>query len=149
MLTSITVRGFKSLEQVEVPLGCVNVFIGANGSGKSNLLEALGFVSAVAEGRLDDQALARRGVRTSAPALYRSSFAKTQPVTETRIETRFDTPDCQLDYTLRLLMETDERERRGHLLRHAWCAIQIVRLSFMNVTLAYRACSQRRHWRTE
>ena len=111
MLTSITVRGFKSLEQVEVPLGCVNVFIGANGSGKSNLLEALGFVSAVAEGRLDDQALARRGVRTSAPALYRSSFAKTQPVTETRIETRFDTPDCQLDYTLRLLMETDERER--------------------------------------
>ena len=31
MLTSITVRGFKSLEQVEVPLGCVNVFIGANG----------------------------------------------------------------------------------------------------------------------
>ena len=49
MLTSITVRGFKSLEQVEVSLGSVNVFIGANGSGKSNLLEALGFVSAVAK----------------------------------------------------------------------------------------------------
>ena len=111
MLTSITVRGFKSLEQVEVPLGCVNVFIGANGSGKSNLLEALGFVSAVAEGRLDDQALARRGVRTSAPALYRSSFAKTKAVAEIRIETRFDTTDCQLDYTLRLPMEIDERER--------------------------------------
>ncbi len=60
MLTSITVQGFKSLEQVEVPLGCVNVFIGANGSGKSNLLEALGFVSAVADGRLDDQRFARR-----------------------------------------------------------------------------------------
>jgi len=111
MLTSITVRGFKSLEQVEVSLGSVNVFIGANGSGKSNLLEALGFVSAVAEGRLDDQALARRGVRTSAPALYRSSFAKTQPAAEIRIETRFDTSDCQLDYTLRLPMAIDERER--------------------------------------
>lgn len=111
MLTSITVRGFKSLEQVEVSLGCVNVFIGANGSGKSNLLESLGFVSSIAEGRLDDQALARRGVRTSAPTLYRSSFAKSKPATEIRIDTRFNTGDCQLDYTLRMPVEIDEPQR--------------------------------------
>ncbi|MFO7631221.1 MAG: AAA family ATPase, partial [Caldilinea sp.] len=111
MLTSISIQGFKSLEQVEIPLGCVNVFIGANGSGKSNLLESLGFVSAIADGRLDDQALARRGVRTSAPPLYRSSFATSQPAAEIRIATRFDTADCQLDYTLRLPMEVAERER--------------------------------------
>ena len=42
MITKIAIESFKSLEQVEVELGRVNVFIGANGSGKSNLLEAIG-----------------------------------------------------------------------------------------------------------
>ena len=42
MIEKLTVNSFKSLESVEVDLGQVNVFIGANGSGKSNLLEAPG-----------------------------------------------------------------------------------------------------------
>lgn len=40
MLKSLSVKTFKSLADVNVELGLVNVFIGANGSGKSNLLEA-------------------------------------------------------------------------------------------------------------
>ncbi len=74
MLTSITVQGFKSLRDVQVELGQVNVFIGANGSGKTNLLEAIGLLSAAADGKIDDQALMRRGVRVGLPNLYRSSF---------------------------------------------------------------------------
>jgi len=46
MLTKIIIESFKSLERVEVELGLVNVFVGANGSGKSNLLEAIGVLSA-------------------------------------------------------------------------------------------------------
>ena len=46
MITKIAIESFKSLERVEVELGRVNVFIGANGSGKSNLLEAIGVLSA-------------------------------------------------------------------------------------------------------
>ena len=42
MIENFSVRTFKSLEDVTVGLGLVNVFIGANGSGKSNLLEAAG-----------------------------------------------------------------------------------------------------------
>ena len=42
MLERLTVRTFKTLEDVTIDLGQVNVFIGANGSGKSNLLEVLG-----------------------------------------------------------------------------------------------------------
>ena len=45
MLETLTIRTFKSLEDVTVDLGLVNVFICANGSGKSNLLEALGILS--------------------------------------------------------------------------------------------------------
>ena len=74
MLNRIEVEAFKSLENVEIDLGRVNVFIGANGSGKSNLLEAIGVLSAAANGRVDDEALSRRGVRLGLPVLYKSSF---------------------------------------------------------------------------
>ena len=74
MLDNLSVRTFKSLDDVTVDLGQVNVFIGANGSGKSNLLEALGVLSAAADGKVDDQALLARGVRPGLPALYKSAF---------------------------------------------------------------------------
>ena len=74
MLEHLSVRTFKSLDDVTVDLGLVNVFIGANGSGKSNLLEALGILSAAADGKVDDQALLARGVRPGLPALYKSAF---------------------------------------------------------------------------
>ena len=74
MITKITVTSFKSLESVTVDLGQVNVFIGANGSGKSNLLEAIGVLGAAASGRVDDESLLRRGVRPGLPQLYKSAF---------------------------------------------------------------------------
>src|SRR5947207_173817 len=84
MLNTIKVESFKSLERVEVDLGRVNVFIGANGSGKSNLLEAIGVLGAAANGRVDDEALLRRGVRPGLPALYKSSFKGTKQPKEIR-----------------------------------------------------------------
>ena len=80
MLESLSVRTFKSLEDVTVELGMVNVFIGANGSGKSNLLEALGVLSAAADGKVDDHSLLARGVRPGVPRLYKSAFPATRGV---------------------------------------------------------------------
>lgn len=74
MLEQLEIRSFKSIRDVTIELGRVNVFIGANGSGKSNLLEALGVLGAAAFGQVDDEALLRRGVRPGVPALYKSSF---------------------------------------------------------------------------
>jgi predicted ATPase len=74
MVTKIIIESFKSLEEVEVELGLVNVFVGANGSGKSNLLEAIGVLSAAANGRVDDEALMRRGVRPGLPRLYKCAL---------------------------------------------------------------------------
>ncbi len=74
MLRRLTVKAFKSLEDVAVELGLVNVFIGANGSGKSNLLEGLGVVSAAANGMVDAEALLARGVRPGRPSLYKTAF---------------------------------------------------------------------------
>jgi energy-coupling factor transporter ATP-binding protein EcfA2 len=74
MITKVVVSAFKSLEQLEIELGQLNVFVGANGSGKSNLLEALGVLSAAADGKVTDQTLLQRGVRPGVPNLYKSAF---------------------------------------------------------------------------
>lgn len=75
MIRQVEIRGFKSIYSAEVELGRVNCFIGANGVGKSNLLEALGVLGAAANGVVDDESLLRRGVRAGLPRLYKSSFA--------------------------------------------------------------------------
>jgi predicted ATPase len=74
MISEITYRSFKSLRNLRLELGQVNVLIGANGSGKSNLLEGLGVLGAAAYGRVDDETLLRRGVRPGVPSLYKTAF---------------------------------------------------------------------------
>ena len=70
----ITIRNFKALKDLTFSPGYVNVIIGANGAGKSTLLEALGVLSAAMTDRVDGNSLSRKGVRLSAPALYKSAF---------------------------------------------------------------------------
>lgn len=70
MLTRFEVKGFKSLVDVAIDLGAVNFFIGANGSGKSNLLEAIGFLGAAASGKTDQEALRYRGLRLGSSNSY-------------------------------------------------------------------------------
>jgi predicted ATPase len=48
------VQGFKSIERQTIELGALNVLVGANGSGKSNLLGALSFFRALVLGDRDD-----------------------------------------------------------------------------------------------
>ena len=74
MLRSLRVERFKSLVDLNLELGRINLFVGANGSGKSNLLEAVGVLGAAAYGRVDDETLLRRGVRPGVPRLYKTAF---------------------------------------------------------------------------
>ncbi|MFZ4802560.1 MAG: AAA family ATPase [Chlorobium sp.] len=75
MIRILKIDGFKSIYSESISLGRVNCFIGANGAGKSNILEALGVLGAAANGVVDDESLLRRGVRAGLPRLYKSSFA--------------------------------------------------------------------------
>ncbi|MDI7267107.1 MAG: AAA family ATPase [Myxococcota bacterium] len=75
MIGRIRVRGFKSVHDETISFGRLNVLIGANGSGKGAVLEAIGVAGAAAEGRVDDTSLMRRGVRPGVPDLYRTAFA--------------------------------------------------------------------------
>ena len=49
MLTRLKVTGFKNLIDVDVRFGPFTCIAGANGVGKSNLFDAIGFLSALAE----------------------------------------------------------------------------------------------------
>lgn len=70
----IHIKGFKSIANQSFALGRVNCLIGANGVGKSNILEAIGILGAAASGRVDDESIIRRGVRAGLPRLYKTSF---------------------------------------------------------------------------
>lgn len=60
MLTRLRVSGFKNLVDVDISFGPFTCIAGANGVGKSNLLDAIGFLSALASGTLIDAALSVR-----------------------------------------------------------------------------------------
>jgi predicted ATPase len=60
MLTRLKVSGFKNLVDVDVRFGPFTCVAGANGTGKSNLFDAIRFLSALADRPLIDAALSVR-----------------------------------------------------------------------------------------
>ncbi len=75
MITNFSVKNFKSIKHLELDLGRVNVFIGANGSGKSNILEAFAFLSSLENDKIYNEKLISKGVRIAKPSLTASAFA--------------------------------------------------------------------------
>ena len=73
-IKEIKIKNFKSLYDVSFRPGNINVFIGANGSGKSSVLEAIGVLSAAMTDRVNNNSLQRKGVRLSTSSLYKSQF---------------------------------------------------------------------------
>jgi len=104
MIERFTVRSFKSLVDVSIDLGLVNVFIGSNGSGKSNLLEALGVMAAAAAGKVTPARLKEHGVRPGLPQLFKASFkgARTSP------EIRFGATGNGCSYEVGLFAPMDQ-----------------------------------------
>jgi len=76
MLKSIKIKNFKSVQDLEIELGRVNVFIGENGCGKTSILEAIGLASAAISNKLDQEFLVSRGIRVSEPRLMKSAFSR-------------------------------------------------------------------------
>jgi predicted ATPase len=84
-IESVTIQGFKSIVKQTIELGRLNVFVGANGSGKTSVLEAIGLLGAAAGGTVSDVELLQRGVRAGAPARHMTAL-KDYPTKSPRIE---------------------------------------------------------------
>lgn len=65
MLTTLAIANYRSLHDIVLPLGALNLVTGANGSGKSNLYRALRLLAETASGGVA-AALAREGGMASA-----------------------------------------------------------------------------------
>ena len=57
MLKHLRIERFKSVYEQSIEFGKVNLFVGANGAGKSNILEALGVLSAALSNGLEPNTL--------------------------------------------------------------------------------------------
>jgi AAA15 family ATPase/GTPase len=106
MIEKITIENYKSIQKLEIELGRITILIGANGSGKSNILEAIAFSSAAANGKLDNEFLTSRGIRvTDNPEFMRSAFDKANVTKEIRLKIK--TPN-QTPYEVELQKQNDK-----------------------------------------
>jgi energy-coupling factor transporter ATP-binding protein EcfA2 len=114
IVTKFAVRAFKSIESADIDLGSVNVFIGANGSGKSNLLEAFAILAAAAFGRIDNESIVRRGCRPG--GYFRPLFSASPPDAETVLEAE----DKETCYRVTLASPDSTRSTPWEFRREEW-----------------------------
>jgi energy-coupling factor transporter ATP-binding protein EcfA2 len=74
MIRKIRITNYKSITDLTFKPARVTVLIGANGSGKSNILEAIALASAASQDKLDNEFLISRGIRITETRFMRSAF---------------------------------------------------------------------------
>lgn len=74
MINKINIKNFKSIVDLTLDLGRFNVIIGANGCGKTNILEAIAFAAAANMRKLDNEFLMNRDLRLAKPELMVNAF---------------------------------------------------------------------------
>src|SRR3981081_89248 len=84
MITRLAISGYRSLREIKVALGALNVVTGANGSGKSSLYRALKLLADIAQGRIIQSLAGEGGLQSTLwagpEAFSRAMKAGTQPV---------------------------------------------------------------------
>jgi AAA15 family ATPase/GTPase len=100
MIQEITIENYKSIQSLSIELGRVTVFIGENGCGKSNILEAIALGSAAAADKLDNEFLAPRGIRVTDPKLMRSAFDINNLDKEIKISFKYKNKDIIINYSI-------------------------------------------------
>ncbi len=105
-LDRFAIEGFRSIEKVELELSPLNVLIGANGSGKTNLLSAFSLLGAIVEHRLQ-ATVAKRG---GASALLHHGPQRTR---EIRLRLDFGQNGYEANLDSRLVTTCSSRTKRA------------------------------------
>ena len=79
----LSLRNYRRLQNVDLALRPLNVLIGANGSGKTSILEVMELIAAPAQGKLHDTISARGGLASlltcdAGPELKFQLFGKSE-----------------------------------------------------------------------
>ena len=131
MLTRIEIDGFKTFERFGLDLQPLTAIVGPNASGKSNLFDALRFLSLLAQ---HDIRTAMQGLRGEPEELFRQtpsgpsqciSFAVEVLLGRKSVDafgTSYETPAQRLRYELKLeLVQTSDGIPRAILVREEHC----------------------------
>lgn len=111
MLRSIKIERFKSIRSQTIDLGRVNIFIGANGCGKSNVLEAIGVLAASLGRGHSGTDLSRMGVRLSPAEMMKSAHKEMELPKTLLLSGSFD---GELEYTCNLMSSNRDPRLRFH-----------------------------------
>ena len=120
MLTRLKVSGFKNLVDVDVRFGTFTCIAGANGVGKSNLFDAIKFLSALADRPLNEAAFSVRDEEGRTTDL-RSLFHRVG-----------DKYDAEMSFEVEMIVPAEGVDDLG---QKAKASINFLRYA---VTLAYR-----------
>ena len=97
MITKLAISGYRSLRDVVLPLGPLNVITGPNGSGKSSLYRALRLLADVAQGGVI-RALAAEGGLASTLWAGPESISRAMKRREERLNLFRSLDDPQNDF---------------------------------------------------
>ena len=95
MITRLAVSGYRSLRDVRLTLGPLNVVTGANGAGKSSLYRALRLLAEIAQGRVVQSLAAEGGLQSTlwaGPESVSRAMKRGVPPTERKARTGELTP---------------------------------------------------------
>jgi predicted ATPase len=114
MVEKIHIENFKSIRSLDLELGRVNVFIGENGSGKTNVLEAIGIGGAAYQNSdLHSDNIVARGGRFQDWESYKSGFNLVQ--NDPKIEISFNTNDS-VNFIIKLI----ENDKYKIIIEHSF-----------------------------
>lgn len=74
MIREISVKNYKSIVALNMPLARFNLLIGANGCGKSNILESIALAAAASANKLEREYFDNRGIRFVQPVFMLPAF---------------------------------------------------------------------------
>ncbi|MBT2623515.1 AAA family ATPase, partial [Chryseobacterium sp. ISL-6] len=98
LIKTLQINSYKSIVNDTIELGRFNVFIGINGCGKTNILEALATVGAERGSDLNFDGLYSRGVRIARPDLILSSFFDSKQKSSIDVNLSFESNGIHDEY---------------------------------------------------
>lgn len=122
MIDKISISNYKSIKKLDFNIGKLNILIGENGCGKTNILEAIACCSIAADtesSQLSEAMMSLRGIRTTEPNLMYAAFDEAEKVINIEISNEkaelfginiYD-HDNHGNWTAGLLMNTTEDTR--------------------------------------
>jgi AAA15 family ATPase/GTPase len=104
-IKQLSIRNYKSIIKEDLAFGRFNIFIGANGCGKTNILEAIALIGADKARDLSFEGMYARGMRIAKPDLLLSSFSDTPTNQQIEINATLSDGSVSEEYRAYLIPE--------------------------------------------